>query len=75
MSIDSHRVTPPNRYAVPFDEGLDHVIVIDGVPVVDSAKQQRLFETIQKRFKSQTGLQVDISGFHLPYAEDGNSKG
>ena len=63
------------RYAVRFDEGLDHVIVIDGVPIVDETRKDRLFETIKKRFKSQTGLDVDINGFHLPFGSDGQSKG
>lgn len=65
----------PPRYAVRFDEGLDDVIVIDGVPVVDESRQQKLFETVQKRFKTQAGIEVDLEGMHIPYGEDGKSKG
>jgi translation initiation factor 3 subunit B len=64
-----------DRYAVRFDEGLDHVIVIDGVPVVDDSKKERLFDTLKKRFRTQTGLDVDVGNFHMPFGEDEKSKG
>lgn len=67
--------SPARRYAVRFDEGLDNVVVIDGVPVIDESRKDKLFETIKKRFKAQTGLDVDVEGFHLPFGEDGKSKG
>ena len=41
-----------NKYAVRFDEGLDDVVVIDNVPVVGREREQKLLETIVKRFKS-----------------------
>ena len=35
-------------YDVQMDESLDNVVVINGVPIVTAAKEQRLFEVIQK---------------------------
>ncbi|PWN45731.1 translation initiation factor eIF-3b [Ceraceosorus guamensis] len=63
------------RFAIKFDEGLDDVIVVDNVPQIMQDRQQRLFETIIKRFKSHAGIDVPIDGMHIPYGEDGNSKG
>ncbi|PWN47621.1 translation initiation factor eIF-3b [Violaceomyces palustris] len=63
------------KYALRFDEGLDDVILVDGVPVINQSRQQRLFETIQKRFKSHAGIHVDLEGMHIPYGPDGESKG
>ena len=63
------------KYSVKFDEGLDDVIVIDGVPIITEARQQKLFETIQKRFKTQAGIDVELEGMHIPYADNGESKG
>ncbi|PWN87706.1 translation initiation factor eIF-3b [Acaromyces ingoldii] len=63
------------KYAVRFDEGLDDVIVVDNVPIIGQDRQQRLFETIVKRFKSHAGIDVDVAGMHIPYGEDGQSKG
>lgn len=62
-------------FAIKFDEGLDDVIVVDNVPQITQDRQQRLFETIVKRFKSHAGIDVPIEGMHIPYGEDGNSKG
>ncbi|KAN0060482.1 Translation initiation factor 3 subunit b [Thecaphora frezii] len=64
-----------HKYSVKFDEGLDDVIVVDGVPVITESRQQKLFETIQKRFKSHAGLDVEIEGMHIPYGDNGESKG
>lgn len=60
---------------MPYDESLDDVIIIDGVPVITEAKQQRLFETIAKRFRTQADIDVPFENMHIPYGEDGNSKG
>lgn len=69
------RPSLPRRYAVRFDEGLDHVVVIDNVPVVDDAKKGKLLDVIVKRIKSQVGVDVDKESFHMPFGSDGNSKG
>ena len=63
------------RYAVDVHESLDDVIVIDGVPVVTTAREQRLLEAIAKVFRQKAGLEVDLANMQLPYGEDGNSKG
>jgi hypothetical protein len=45
------------------------------VPVVDDSKKERLFDTLKKRFRTQTGLDVDVGNFHMPFGEDEKSKG
>lgn len=63
------------KYAVPLDEGLENVIVINGVPVITEAKEQRLLEAIQKRFRTYANLELDLASIHLPYADNGESRG
>ena len=63
------------RYAVRFDEGLDDVLVIDNVPIIGPERQQKLLETIIKRFKTHAGIDVNIDGIHVPYGDDKQSKG
>ena len=53
------------KYEVHMDEGLDNVIVINGVPIVTSAKEQRLFEAIQKRFRTQANIDVSLDAMHI----------
>ncbi|PWZ02456.1 translation initiation factor eIF-3b [Testicularia cyperi] len=63
------------KFSVKFDEGLDDVIVIDGVPVISESRQQKLFETVQKRFKTHAGIDIAVEGMHIPYGDNGESKG
>ncbi|KAI3623832.1 Translation initiation factor 3 subunit b [Malassezia furfur] len=63
------------KYAVPFDDSLENVIIINGVPVITSAKQQKLFETIQKRFRTQAEIEVPLECMHISYGDNGESKG
>ena len=60
---------------MPYDESLDDVVLIDGVPIITQSKQQRLLETIQKRFRTQADLNVPIEHMHISYGDDGNSTG
>lgn len=60
---------------MPLDEGLDNVIIVSGVPIITEAKQQRLFEVIQKRFRTYADVDVAFENMHLPYGENGESKG
>lgn len=73
--IEAKYVRQLTRYAVPYDESLDNVIIIDGVPIITQAKQQRLFETIQKRFHTNAEVHMPIENMHIAYGDDGNSKG
>lgn len=63
------------KYAVPLDEGLENVIVVNGVPIITSSKEQRLFEAIQKRFRTHADLDVSLDAMHISYGENGESKG
>lgn len=48
---------------------------MDNVPVVGKDRERKLLETIAKRFKSQAGIDVDVEAFHVPYGDDGQTKG
>ncbi|WFD31262.1 Translation initiation factor 3 subunit b [Malassezia sp. CBS 17886] len=63
------------KYAVDMNESLDNVVIISGVPIVTAAKQQRLFEAVQKRFYTHAELDVPLECMHIPYGDDGESKG
>lgn len=63
------------KYEVPFDDSLDNVIIINGIPVITSAKQQKLFEAIQKRFRTQAEIEVPLECMHIQYGDSGESKG
>ena len=63
------------KYEVPFDDSLENVIIINGVPVITSAKQQKLFEAIQKRFRTQAEIEVPLECMHIQYGDSGDSKG
>lgn len=63
------------KYEVPFDDSLDNVIIINGIPVITSAKQQKLFEAIQKRFRTQAEIEVPLECMHIQYGDSGDSKG
>lgn len=39
-----------SRYHVALDDGLDNVIVVDGVPVIDKSKLDKLLSKISKEF-------------------------
>lgn len=49
--------------------------MIDNVPVVGKDREKKLLETIVKRFKTQAGLDIDVEAFHVPYGNDGQTKG
>ncbi len=45
------------------------------VPAITESRQQKLFETIQKRFKTHAGIDIAVEGMHIPYGDNGESKG
>lgn len=51
------------------------MLVIDNVPIIGPERQQKLLETIIKRFKTHAGIDVNIDGIHVPYGDDKQSKG
>lgn len=63
------------RYQVEFDEGLDNVVVVDGVPVIDPSKAEKLLARISKEF-GKKGAPVKPEDMFIPWDEKtGKSKG
>jgi len=63
------------RYQVKFDDGLDNTIVVDGVPIIDRSKLEKLLAKIAKEF-SRKGISVKPDDMFLPWdSQTGKSKG
>ena len=48
-----------DRYHVALEEGLDNILVVDGVPVVDKSKLDKLITKISREF-SKKGASIKI---------------
>lgn len=63
------------RYQVQYDDGIDNVVVMDGVPVIDRSKADKLLARIAKEF-TKKGSQVKVDDMFIPWDEKtGKSKG
>ena len=38
------------RYQVRLEDGFDHILVVDGIPIIDRSKLERLLKKIAKEF-------------------------
>lgn len=66
-------ITP--RYHVAPDDGLDNVIVVDGVPVIDKSKLDKLLAKISKEF-TKKGAALKSENIFVPWDNAlGKSKG
>lgn len=66
-------ITP--RYHVALDDGLDNVIVVDGVPVIDKSKLEKLLAKISKEF-TKKGAALKPENTFVPWDNaSGKSKG
>lgn len=64
-----------SRYQVDYDESFDNVIVVDGVPIIDKSKLERLLTKIAKEF-SKKGVAVTPEKILMPWNDEtGKSKG
>jgi translation initiation factor 3 subunit B len=60
---------------VDFDDGLDRLIVVDGVPVIDNSKTERLLAKIAKEF-TKKGISIKPDDIFVPWDQStGKSKG
>lgn len=58
-----------------YDEGLDNVLVVDGVPVIDRSKLEKLLARISKEF-GRKGAPIKPDDMFVPWDEkSGKSKG
>jgi hypothetical protein len=63
------------RYQVQFDEGLDNVLVVDGLPIIDESKLERLRTKIVKEF-SKKGISIKQDDIFMPWdSSAGKNKG
>ena len=58
-----------------YDDGFDHVVVVDGVPIIDRSKLERLLTKVTKEFSRQ-GVSVKQEDIFMPWDDaTGKSKG
>ncbi|KAF9240876.1 translation initiation factor eIF-3b [Melanogaster broomeanus] len=63
------------KYHVDLDDGLDNIIVVDGVPIIDKAKLDRLLAKISKEF-TRKGAAIKSDDIFVPWDNtSGKSKG
>jgi translation initiation factor 3 subunit B len=63
------------RYQVQLEEGFDNILVIDGVPVIDKSKLDKLLSKIAKEF-SRKGAAIKPDDFSIPWNDEaGKSAG
>jgi translation initiation factor 3 subunit B len=54
------------RYQVHFDDGFDNTLVVDGVPIIDKSKLDKLLAKIAKEF-SRKGAPVKVDDIFVPW--------
>ncbi|KAI0796282.1 translation initiation factor eIF-3b [Irpex lacteus] len=63
------------KYKVQYDEGLDNILVVDGVPVIDRSKLEKLLARISKEF-GRKGAPIKPDDMFVPWDDStGKSKG
>lgn len=66
---------PNNRYAVNFDDDLSNIVIVDGIPVIDKSKLEKLLAKIAKDFKRK-GAPIKVDDIFVPWDDaTGKSKG
>ena len=64
-----------SRYKVRLEEGFDHILVVDGVPVIDKSKLERLLAKIAKEF-TRKGAAIKPDDISVPWNDKtGKSNG
>ncbi|KAF9532030.1 eukaryotic translation initiation factor eIF2A-domain-containing protein [Crepidotus variabilis] len=63
------------KYEVQFDDSLDNTVVVDGIPVIDKAKLDKLLTKVCKEF-SKKGVSIKSDDIFMPWDDStGKSKG
>ncbi|OJT11372.1 Eukaryotic translation initiation factor 3 subunit B [Trametes pubescens] len=63
------------KYQVEYDESFDNILVVDGVPIIDKAKLEKLLQKIAKDF-SRKGCPIKPDNITVPWNDAaGKSKG
>jgi hypothetical protein len=75
VSARSSSFTRPRRYQVLYEENFDNTVVVDGVPIIDKSKLEKLLTKIAKEF-SRKGAPVKSSDMFMPWDDStGKSRG
>ncbi|KAJ7487710.1 eukaryotic translation initiation factor eIF2A-domain-containing protein [Mycena galericulata] len=63
------------KYQVQYDDGFDNMLVVDGVPVIDKSKLEKLLARICKEF-SRKGVSIKPDDIFMPWNDStGKSQG
>ncbi len=63
------------RYEVHFDDSLDNTVVVDGIPVIDKSKLEKLLSKIAKEFNKK-GTSIKVDDIFVPWDDTrGRAKG
>lgn len=63
------------RYQVHYDEGFDKTVIVDGIPIIDKSKEDRLLTKIAREF-TKKGVPIKADDIYLPWDnQSGKSKG
>ena len=62
---------PSCRYQVKLEEGFDNILVVDGVPIIDQSKLERLLAKIAKEF-TRKGAAIKPENISVPWNEKTN---
>ena len=63
------------RYQVQYDDSFDKTLVVDGVPIIDNSKLDRLLTKVAKEF-SRKGVSIKPDDIFMPWDNAlGKSKG
>ena len=63
------------RYQVHYDDSFDKTLVVDGVPVIDKSRLERLLTKLTKEF-SRKGVSIKPDDIFMPWDNaSGKSKG
>ena len=63
------------RYQVQYDDGFDTILVVDGVPVIDKSKLEKLLARIAKEF-AKKGAPIKPDEISVPWDDaTGKSRG
>jgi translation initiation factor 3 subunit B len=67
MTVNVHRnLSFSSRYKVRLEEGFDHILVVDGVPVIDKSKLEKLLTKIAKEF-TRKGAAIKSDDISVPW--------
>ncbi|KAI9014379.1 eukaryotic translation initiation factor eIF2A-domain-containing protein [Phycomyces nitens] len=61
------------KHTISVDDDLDTIVVVDGAPVVDEAKEEKLMSVLKKLFTKSAG-EIKEGGIWMPMSPNGQGK-